>query len=209
MIDTSTVFIIDDDPAARDSINALVSSAGFSCQSYAEAKDFVDRYDGQSTGCVVTDYQMAGINGLELQRLISSRKWGLPVIIVSGYADVPTTVQAMRNGALTLLEKPFKQEELLQAIEFGLAQHVRWRERHRVKASIQGRLEKLSSGETQVLSLLLSGHGNKQISQRLELGLRTVERRRHRILRKMHVKTIAEVALLLSVVEHRVETVYS
>ena len=209
MMDLSTVFVIDDDPAARDSIDALVSSAGFSCQPYANAKDFVDRYDGQSIGCVVTDYQMAGINGLELQQLIASRKWGLPVIMVSGYADVSTTVQAMRNGALTLLEKPFKHDELLQAIEFGLAQHVRWRERHRVRASIQGRLEKLSPGEAQVLSLLLSGHGNKQISQRLELGLRTVERRRHRILRKMHVKTIAEVALLLSVVEQPVETVYS
>ncbi len=204
-----TVFIIDDDRAARDSICALVSSAGFSAQSFASALEFLDHCDDESAGCVVTDYRMSGINGLELQEQIATRAWGLPVIVVSGYADVPTTVRVMQNGAVTLLEKPYQQDDLLEAITVGLRRNARWRERRGVIVSIQNRLEKLTPGEAQVLALLLSGHSNKQISQRLEVGLRTVERRRHRILRKMHVKTIAEVARLLTFVERHTEQVTS
>lgn len=195
----ATIFIIDDDHGDRESLHALLDSADFSVRSYASAKDFLDNYDGVSSGCVVADYRMEEINGLELQKRISANEWGLPVIIISGYADVPMAVAAMQNGALTLLEKPYDAQELIEVVSHATRINAKWRRRRALKESIQQRVDSLTTQEKQVLALLLKGMPNKQISKRLDVGLRTVERRRNAILQKMQVKNVPSIARQLTI----------
>lgn len=198
MPSNETVYIIDDDQGDRESLQTLLSSVDISARSYASAKDFLEDYDGVSSGCVVTDYRMEEIDGLELQKRISAEEWELPVILISGYADVPMAVEAMQHGALTLLEKPYDDRELIEAVSQGTRINAKWRRRRALQKSIQQRINSLTGKEKQVMSLLLKGMPNKQISARLDVGLRTVERRRNSILQKMEVKNVASIARLLT-----------
>lgn len=198
MPSNETVYIIDDDQGDRESLQTLLNSVDFSARSYASARDFLDDYDGVSSGCVVTDYRMKEIDGLELQKRILAEKWELPVIVISGYADVPMAVEAMQHGALTLLEKPYDDRELFEAVKQGTKINAKWRRRRALQKSIQQRINSLTSKEQQVLSLLLKGMPNKQISARLDVSLRTVERRRNALLQKMQAKNVASIARLLT-----------
>lgn len=198
---TPTVFVVDDDRVDQESACELIASAGFVTRGFESAAEFLEWYDGTMPGCVVTDYRMTGLDGLELQERIAARDWLLPVIVVSGYADIPATVRAMKSGAVTLLEKPYQQNDLIEAISRGIELNAKWRQKRQVKESIRKRFDSLTSGEKDVLGLLLNGLPNKQIARRLEIGLRTVERRRHLILKKMRVDTVAMVARLIAVIE--------
>lgn len=197
----TTVYILDDDRADRESLYALVSSAGFQVKAYASAEEFIEEYDGQSTGCVVTDYRMKDIDGLQLQKYILAKEWGLSVIILSGYADVPVTVQAMQHGALTLLEKPYNDQELLETISHGIRISVKWHRRRALLESIQQGVDSLTTNENEVLALLLKGLSNKQVAARLDMSLRTAERRRNAILKKMRVNNVTSVARQLTILE--------
>lgn len=196
-----TVFVIDDDRDDQESACALISSVGYSPLGFDSASRFIEQYDGRAPGCVVTDYRMVGLDGLQLQERIAAKNWLLPVIVVSGYADIPVTVRAMKSGAVTLLEKPYEQDELIESISRAIELNEKWRRKLQMKSSIRKRFESLTSGEKDVLTLLLNGLPNKQIARRLEIGLRTVERRRHLILKKMDVDTVAMVARLIAVIE--------
>src|SRR5687767_4382868 len=115
MDNDSTVFVIDDDPDARESVVALVSLKGMKAEAYASAEDFLARYDPSRTGCVVVDVKMSGMSGLDLLRKLNERRSHLPVVVITGYADVPMAVKAMQEGAFTFLEKPTGEQELWQA----------------------------------------------------------------------------------------------
>ena len=200
-IEAPTVYVIDDDRVDRESACALIASAGFAVRGFESGTEFLELYDGNGPGCVVTDYRMAGLDGLELLERIAARNWLLPVIVVSGFADIPATVRAMRSGAVVLLEKPYQQGELMGAISRGIELNAKWRHGTRQKELIRAKFDSLTSGEKAVLELLLNGLPNKQIARQLEIGLRTVERRRHLILKKMGVDTVAMVARLIAVIE--------
>ncbi len=185
------VFVVDDDPAACASVVAVVEAQGFSAQRFESAEAFLHAYRNQA-GCLIADLRMPGMGGLELQEQLVEAGTSLPVILISAYADVPLAVRAMQSGAVTLLEKPYRQEELLNAIEQALERDRQQREHQQRLSELESRMAELTRGERQVLSLLIQGHTNKAIASRLDLGLRTVEKYRHNLFKKLGVQSLPE-----------------
>jgi len=192
-----TVFVVDDDPAARQSVSALVESMGLAAETYESAEAFLESFDKHRTGCLVTDYRMLGMSGLELQEALVRENITLPIIVITAYADVPTAVRAMKRGAITLLEKPCHEEELVANIRRAVEQDVNTRHKSLRIDDIRARLQTLTEGEKAVILRLLDGKMNKNIAKELDLGLRTVELRRHQIMKKMNVDSVAELVRLV------------
>ncbi len=195
------VYLIDDDEAVLNSQLELLTAAGIQVQPYRSAESFLATMTPQSAGCVITDLKMSGMSGLELQRKLNASKSPLPLIVVSGHANVPTTVEVMENGAITLLQKPYDAHEFLDAVQRGLDQFVENRVRIAELKSIQKRLDTLSEAEMSVLELMIAGRPNKVISTELEISMRTVDRRRSIVLEKMRVDSAPELARLVTIVE--------
>lgn len=198
---TLTVFLIDDDEAVLHSQNELLTAAGHHVDSYRSAESFLSALNPQSQGCVITDLKMSGMSGLDLQRKLVASQSLLPLIVVSGHANIPTTVELMENGAVTLLQKPYNAGELLAAVQRGLGQFVENRDRAAELYSIQRRLDSLSPPEMSVLELMVAGRPNKVISTELEISMRTVDRRRSIVLKKMQVDSAPELARLVTLAE--------
>jgi two-component system, LuxR family, response regulator FixJ len=197
------VFIVDDDSAARDSVAALVKSKGVQVRAFPSGEDFLAALDPGLFGCVVADVRMTGISGLELQTALNARKVSLPVIIITGFGDVPTAVRAMKAGASTFLEKPCRAEELWASIQKALHDAAHTYEADDRASHAQSRLASLTSEERQVMRLMLAGKTNKAIAVDLDFGLRTIELRRANIMRKMQADTFADlVRLILLAGEH-------
>ena len=187
-----TVFVVDDDPAARQSVSALVESMGLAAQTFESAEQFLATFDPTRPGCLVTDFRMLGMSGLDLQEALARESIKLPVIVITAYADVPTAVRAMKRGAITLLEKPCHEEELVANIRRAVEMDTTRRQESARVTDIRARLASLSDGEKSVVACLLKGKMNKNIAKELDLGLRTVELRRHQIMKKMQVDSVAE-----------------
>ena len=202
LLSAATVYVVDDDPAGRESLCDLLHSQGLECAAFASAEDFLEQHDDTRLGCVVTDYKMPGMNGAELQAALAARRSRLPVIVVSGFADVPVAVRAMQQGAITLLQKPCDRAELLAAVEAALAVAAQRAQRHADEDEVAARLATLSEDEQQVMQLLVEGRPNKLIAKELDLGLRTVERRRQQVLEKMGVGSLPELASLIARYRH-------
>jgi FixJ family two-component response regulator len=193
----AAVYVVDDDDAVLLSLKALLSQHGYQVRCYLSAGQFLAEAPVDSPGCVITDVQMPGINGMELQQQLVASKSQLSIIVVTGVADVPTAVTLMESGAVTLLEKPYDHNDLLNAVERGLAaSRARW-EQWKQRQSALERLSSLTDDERQVMKCMLSGQPNKAIARRLDLSMRTVDRRRQAVLEKMGVATVPELALLL------------
>jgi FixJ family two-component response regulator len=197
MIAGATVFVVDDDPASRESVRALVDPMGVRTELYASAEEFLEAYDPSRTGCLVTDLRMLGMSGVELQQKLNDRGVRLPTIVVSAYADVPVTVRAMQQGALTVLEKPCRDTELWDAIRKALEQDARTRSQFLRRREIARRFEALTDGERKILDLIVQGTSNKTIAHRLDMGLRTVESRRKSIFTKTQTASVAELVELV------------
>lgn len=191
MTNKQTVFIVDDDKHARESVSALARSMGVDTKDFDSAEAFLDFYQGDP-GCLVTDYRMRGMNGLELQESLIKRGMMLPMIIVTAFARTALTVQAIKNGAVTLLDKPYDDDKLWQAIRTALTQDEEARQRSQADLEAKARLDSLNEKETQVLELILTGTSNKTMATELEVSLRTIENRRRKIFSKMGVETVAE-----------------
>jgi len=188
----ATVFVVDDDAAARESVLALVSLKGVRAQGFASAEEFLAQFKPQLTGCLVVDVRMTGMSGLQLLQQLHSRHSTLPAIVITGYADVPMAVKAMQSGALTFLEKPCQDQELWQAIQQALDQEKSLQSLRRQKGEIESRLATLTEDEVAVLRKLLEGLPNKRIAVDLDIGLRTVELRRSNIMKKMSAASLPE-----------------
>jgi two-component system, LuxR family, response regulator FixJ len=187
-----TVFVIDDDPGARGSVAALVESMGARAAEFPSAEEFLAAYDETKSGCLVVDMRLRGMSGIELLETMSQRPFQPPALIVTAFADVPMTVRAMSLGALTVLQKPYRDQELRDAIGNALiiGNHLRRDEAHMRKR--QARMASLTTEEDQVLDLILAGKPNKGIARQLGVGLRTVEGRRHSIMAKLEARSLAE-----------------
>lgn len=203
MLAEPTVFIVDDDPAARDSVAVLVGSNGVRAEAFASAEEFLTAYDPDRPGCVVIDIRMTGMNGLDLQAALNSRSNRLPVIMITAYADVPTTVRAMEQGAVTLLEKPCPANELWSRIQAALHRNTQDRLSSADRHETLRRLALLTADETQVMELVVAGRPNKQIALALNIGLRTVELRRARVLEKMQVDSLSELVRLVLIAKNQ------
>ena len=193
----TTVFVVDDDPAARQSVAALVESMGLCAETFESAESFLQAYDSARPGCLVTDLRMFGMSGLELQEALFRDKISLPVIVITAFADVPLAVRAMKHGAITLLEKPCHEQELVSNINRAIELDSVTRHKTAQVRSIKQRLDTLTGGERAVMQLLITGKMNKNIAKELDLGLRTVELRRHQIMKKMQVDSVAELVRLV------------
>jgi len=195
MSEQTRVYVIDDDLAVLHSLQALLGLTDYSVRCFSSAQQFLECVPLDAAGCLITDMQMPEISGLDLLKTLSSANSPLSVIVVTGVADVPTAVAIMERGAVTLLEKPYDQSELLRAVERAVANsRERWIKQQDEK-SIRERLATLSDEEQRVMKQMLSGAPNKAIACALNLSMRTVDRRRHSILEKMKVNSVPELAI--------------
>ena len=196
MTDDQTVFIVDDDPAVLRSLTALVKVVFPHVESYSSASAFLHSYKPGRTGCLVLDVAMPGMSGLELQQLLSEQRVELPIVFVTGYANVQMAVGAMQAGAVNFLEKPFREQDLWDSVHRALEMDECNRRRKDRRHLVEQRIAALSDGERQVLDLILEGKYNKEIAAELQVSIRTVEDRRARLMKKMKAGNIAELVQL-------------
>ncbi len=190
--DDAVVFIVDDDEQVRKAVKALVEAMGVVSESYPSAEDFLRAYDGRRPACLVTDVRMLGMSGLELQERMLEQGLSMSVIVLTAFATTPTTVRAMRNGALTLMEKPCNDDELWDAIRRGLSNDRDNFELEQQRSNLKLRLESLTPKEREVLDLMISGDANKVIARKLDCSIRTVENHRQKVFQKMEADSLAE-----------------
>jgi FixJ family two-component response regulator len=190
--DVPTVFIVDDDAGVRDSIQDLVESVGLHAEAFATANEFltVERRDGPS--CLVLDVRLPDTSGLDLQQKLSRAGVVIPIIFITGHADIPMTVKAMKSGAVEFLTKPFREQDLLDVIQRALGRDRRVRERRRQLDELQNRYGTLSAREREVMNLVVSGLLNKQIAAELGASETTVKIHRGRVMQKMQANSLPD-----------------
>ncbi|MGY2906702.1 response regulator FixJ [Bradyrhizobium sp. URHC0002] len=192
MSQSNRVFVIDDDPAMRDSLDFLLGSAGFSVRLFESAQVFLNELAKLEPGCVVTDVRMPGIDGMELLRRLSSGPRKLPVIVMTGHGDVPLAVEAMKLGAIDFLEKPFEDDRLIGMIESALAERESGSKSEALSADMAARVASLTQRERQVMQGLVAGHSNKTIGREYDISPRTVEVYRANVMTKMQAGNLSE-----------------
>ena len=190
--DAAIVYVVDDDEAVRDSLKLLLESVDLSCQTYASATDFLENHDPDQPSCLVADIRMPGMSGLDLQDELNRRSSTIPILFITGHGDVPMAVDAMKSGALDFIQKPFRDQELLDRIHQALEQDEERREDNRELADIRGRMERLTARETEVMHRVVQGQANKVIALDLGVSQRTVEIHRARVMQKMGARSLAE-----------------
>jgi two-component system response regulator FixJ len=196
----STVFVVDDDDAVRDSLRLLLKSAGITCDAYGSAQEFLSRYDASQPGCLVLDVRMPGMSGLEMQQQLNLRGAMLPVIFITGHGDIPMAVEAMQHGAFDFLQKPFRDQELLDRVQRALTRDTETRARLRHTDRIRERLQTLSPREREVLDLVTQGKANKMVAGDLGVSQRTVEIHRAHVMQKMEAASLAELVRMMMAV---------
>lgn len=187
-----TVLVVDDDPDLRDSLGCLLRSAGLTTQLFESIPDFLHSKRPEGSACLVLDVRLPGASGLDFQRELAAANIKLPIIFITGYGDIPMSVQAMKGGAVEFLTKPFRQQELLDAIYLALAQDHAYQERERASSALKGRFKELSSREREIMIQVAQGRLSKQIAGDLGISETTVNVHRSNLMRKMKAGSIAE-----------------
>jgi RNA polymerase sigma factor (sigma-70 family) len=192
-----TVFVVDDDAAVRDSIAELVESVGLLAETYGSALEFLEAFEPERPGCLVLDVRMAAMSGLVLQDRLNELEARIPVIVVTGHGDIPMAVQAMRSGAVDFIQKPYREQALLDSINAALAVDAAARRSSSAADDLEQRLAALTEREREVLNQVLRGSTSKEIARELGVSPRTVEAHRHKLLRKLEIATVKELMLRL------------
>ena len=190
--DVPTVFIVDDDRDVRESLQELLESVGLPSQSFGTAREFLSSPRSEGPSCLILDVRLPGISGLDLQHELKKGKVSIPIIFLTAHADVPMSVKAMKSGAVEFLTKPFRQQDLLDAVQRSLTRDRIVRERQRDTAELQQRSNTLSVREREVMSLVVSGMLNKQIAAELGASEATVKMHRSQVMKKMQAKSLPE-----------------
>jgi two-component system, LuxR family, response regulator FixJ len=193
----TTVHIVDDDEAVRSALRLLIRSVGLQAQAHPSAQEFLDSYDTRTPGCLVLDVRMPGMSGLELQQELNGRGATIPVVFITGHGDVPMAVAAMQQGAFDFLQKPFRDQELLDRVHKALARDAQTRASMAAHAEILARLATLTPRETEVLGLVTRGKANKVIGAELGVSQRTVEIHRAHVMEKMRAHSLAELVRMV------------
>ncbi len=192
MTDTPTVFVVDDNPGVRKSMQTLMESAQLAVETYASAAAFLAAFNPERPGCLILDVRLRGESGLDLQDVLRRRGATLPIIVVTGYANVPTSVRALKSGAVEFLQKPVPPKLLIGHIQAAIEQDRRARATVAESAAITQRLARLTRRERQITKLLVDGCSSKEIATVLQVSVRTVEGHRRMVLSKMEVSTAAQ-----------------
>jgi FixJ family two-component response regulator len=186
------VYLVDDDDAVRDSLGLLLRSIGLDFELYASALDFLEHYDAKRHSCLVADIRMPGLSGLELQQRLNERQAEVPIIFITGHGDVPMAVNAMKAGAADFVQKPFRDQDLIDRIHKALDKDKERRATRAEQDAIRARLALLTPRETEVMQRVVRGQANKVIAMDLGVSQRTVELHRARVMRKLKMRSLAE-----------------
>jgi FixJ family two-component response regulator len=191
------VMVVDDDTGVRNAMRALLKSVGLQTQLHASAQDFLATYDASQPGCLVLDIRMPGMSGLELQQELNIRGAIIPVIFMSGHGDIPMAVEAMQHGAFDFLQKPFRDQDLLDRIQRAIVRDGQLRKSLSEHSRIRAGLESLTEREREVLDHMILGKQNKAVAQELGVSPRTIEIHRARVMEKMDVQSVAELVRMM------------
>ncbi|KDB91638.1 putative transcriptional regulatory protein FixJ [Bordetella bronchiseptica D993] len=189
---SSTVFIVDDDEAVRDSLRWLLEANGYRVRAYASGENFLDEYDASQIGVLIADVRMPGMSGLELQEQLIARNAPLPIVFITGHGDVPMAVSTMKKGAVDFLEKPFNESDPREIVARMLEQAVQRISKFQAQKDHEAMLARLTAREQQVLERIVAGRLNKQIADDLGISIKTVEAHRANIMEKLEVTTVAD-----------------
>jgi len=194
---TPTVFVVDDEPSVRDSLRLLLKSVGLPTQLMASAAEFLAAYKADHPGCLVLDVRMPEMSGLELQQELNLHGATIPVIFITGHGDVPMAVEAMQHGAFDFLQKPFRDQDLIDRIQRALAKDAKTRVELKQRDHIRERLESLTPREREVLTLMTQGKPNKVMAYELRVSQRTVEIHRSRVMEKSGADSLAQLVRMV------------
>jgi len=193
---TGTVYVVEDDAAVRDALAQLLEAKRFRVRPFESAERFLEAYEPGQAGCLVLDMHLPGMSGIDLQAVLAARGIDLPIIFLTGHGDVPSSVRALRAGAVDFLQKPFESRMLLARVGEALAQDAARRLERASREAARTALRELTAREREVLPLMLAGHSSKDIARRLAISHRTVEIHRARIMHKAGAKTLLELAAI-------------
>ena len=187
-----TVFVIDDDGSIREALKDLLESVGLRVETFASAPEFLQSSHSDAPSCLVLDIRMPGLSGLDLQREMAEANIHTPIIFITGHGDIPMTVRAMKAGAVEFLTKPFRDQDLLDAIQQALDRDRAARQEQAETADLRSRFDSLTPRESEVFALVVTGLLNKQIALQLGTSEITIKQHRHQVMRKMNADSFAE-----------------
>lgn len=188
----ATVFVVDDDTSTRELLAWLMKRHGLRAEVFPDARSFLNGYKAEMPGCLVVDLNMPGMSGLDLQKYLNENGVLLPVIFLSGRADVPKAVRAVKEGAIDFIEKPFDYRRVVALVEDCIKRDAETRERHERRRVFSERLAQLTQREREVLDLVVTGSMNREIAEKLDISIKTVEAHRAKIMEKIEVHSVAE-----------------
>jgi RNA polymerase sigma factor (sigma-70 family) len=205
MTQPPVVFVVDDDPSVRSSLKFLMSSVGLQVESFDSADALLQRKLPDAPSCLVLDVRLRGLSGLDFQRELAARNCHMPIIFITGHGDIPMSVRAMKAGAIEFLTKPFRDQDLLDAVRIALAKDRERCERKKEVSDLKERFNSLTPREQEVISMVVSGMLNKQIADQLGTAENTVKVHRSRAMEKMHAQSVAELVKMVGKLESSVE----
>ena len=188
----AVVFVIDDDEAVRQALQSLIRSVGLVVKTFASAREFLTSRRPDAPSCLVLDVRLPGLSGLDLQRELSDTGISIPIIFITGHGDIPMSVRAMKAGAVEFLTKPFRDQDLLDAIAQAIERDCEARARHAEMADLRGRYERLTPREREVMGLVVAGLLNKQVAAELGISEITIKLHRHQVMEKMKADSLAD-----------------
>lgn len=197
-VQTGTIFVIDDDPLVRKGVERLLKSVGYFTETFPSAKEFLaSDYRSEGPACLVLDVKMPGLSGFDLQEEISAASYAMPIIFITGHGDIPSSVRAMKKGAVDFLSKPFEDQDLFDAISVALKKDSKNRSVLSERGNIQQRLDQLTLREYEILTFVITGVLNKQIAKTLNISEKTVKAHRAKVMAKMCVNSVAELVRIV------------
>jgi RNA polymerase sigma factor (sigma-70 family) len=206
MSQAPVVFVVDDDPSVRSSLKFLMSSVGLQVESFDSADALLQRKLPDAPSCLVLDVRLRGLSGLDFQRELAARNCHMPIIFITGHGDIPMSVRAMKAGAVEFLTKPFRDQDLLDAVRIALEKDRERRERNKEVSDLKERFNSLTPREQKVISLVVAGMLNKQIADQLGTAENTVKVHRSRAMEKMRAQSVAELVKMIDKLESSMQS---
>ena len=206
MTQPPVVFVVDDDPSVRSSLKFLMSSVGLQVESFDSADALLQRKLPDAPSCLILDVRLRGLSGLDFQRELAARNCHMPIIFITGHGDIPMSVRAMKAGAVEFLTKPFRDQDLLDAVRIALEKDRERRERKKEVSDLKERFNSLTPREQKVISMVVAGMLNKQIADQLGTAENTVKVHRSRAMEKMRAQSVAELVKMIDKLESSMQS---